>query len=95
MTLRGKQHGQSGLIFILALLVLLSAPSVCLALSAPDLVIVFNRNLPESREVAVYYAGKRRVPADNLVGVDVPTSEDMSREDFDQKLAPPVKSERG
>jgi uncharacterized protein (TIGR03790 family) len=91
MTLRGKQQGQSGLIFILALLVLLSTPAVCLALSAPDLVIVFNRNLPESREVAAYYAQKRRVPADNLVGVDVPASEDMSREDFDQKLAPPVR----
>ena len=62
MTLRGKQHGQSGLIFICALLAWLSVPSVALALSARDLVIVFNRNLPESREVAVYYAGKRRVP---------------------------------
>ena len=62
MTPRVKQHRQSGLISILVLLVLLSAPSVCLALSARDLVIVFNRNLPESREVAAYYAGKRRVP---------------------------------
>lgn len=61
------------------------------ALTARDLVIVFNRNLGESREVAAYYAGKRQVPADNLVGVEVPTSEDMSREDFDQKLAPPVR----
>ena len=91
MTLRIKQHRQSGLISILVLLVLLSAPSVSLALSARDLVIVFNRNLPESREVAAYYAGKRRAPMDNLVGVEVPASEDMSREDFDQKLAPPVR----
>jgi uncharacterized protein (TIGR03790 family) len=63
-----------------------------LALSARDLVIVFNRNLPESREVAVYYAGKRLVPVDNLVGVEVPTSEDMSRQDYDGKLVPPVKA---
>ena len=62
------------------------------ALSASDLVIVFNRNLPESREVAAYYAGKRRVPVDNLVGVDVPASEDMSRQDYDEKLVPPVKA---
>ena len=91
MTPRVKQHRQSGLIALLVLLVLLSAPSVSLALSAPDLIIVFNRNLPESREVAVYYAGKRQVPSDNLVGVEVPASEDMSRADFDQKLAPPVR----
>ena len=92
MTLRGKQHGLSGLIFILVLLAGLTVPSVALALSARDLVIVFNRNLPESREVAAYYAGKRRVPVDNLVGVEVPASEDMSRQDYDGKLVPPVKA---
>ena len=69
---------------------LLTAPSA--ALTAPDLIIVFNRNLPESQEVAAYYAGKRQVPLDNLVGVDVPTSEDMSRQDYDEKLVPPVKA---
>jgi len=92
MTPRVKQHRQSGLISILVLLVLLSAPSVSLALSPGDLVIVFNRNLPESREVAAYYAGKRQVPVDNLVGVDVSASEDMSRQDYDSKLVPPVKA---
>jgi uncharacterized protein (TIGR03790 family) len=92
MTPRVKQHRHSGLISILVLLVLLSTPSVSLALSARDLVIVFNRNLPESREVAAYYAQKRRVPADNLVGVEVSASEDMSRQDYDSKLVPPVKA---
>jgi uncharacterized protein (TIGR03790 family) len=75
----------------LALINLSQAHRSHAALTAPDLVIVFNRTLPESREVAAYYAGKRRVPLANLVGVEVPTSEDMSREDFNQKLAPPVK----
>ncbi|MBM4300176.1 MAG: TIGR03790 family protein [Deltaproteobacteria bacterium] len=91
MTLREK-HGQSGLIFILVLLAGLTSPSVSLALSARDLIIVFNRNLPESREVAAYYAGKRQAPVTNLVGVEVPASEDISRDDFDRKLAPPVRA---
>jgi uncharacterized protein (TIGR03790 family) len=92
MTLRGKPHGPSGLIFILVLCAGLLAPVVSLALSAPDLIVVFNRNLPESREVAADYAGKRRVPVDNLVGVDVPASEDMSQSDYEGKLVPPVKA---
>ena len=54
MTLRGKQHGLSGLIFIGALLAGLAVPAGALALSARDLVIVFNRNLPESQAVASY-----------------------------------------
>ena len=45
------------------LITLISAHRAVSALIAPDLIIVFNRNLPESREVAAYYAGKRRVPA--------------------------------
>lgn len=81
-----------GFIAFIILVVLSFAPSVCLALSARDLVIVFNRNQPESQTVAVYYARKRHVPAENLVGVEVPTSEDMSRQDFDRKLAPPVRA---
>jgi uncharacterized protein (TIGR03790 family) len=80
------------LIFSLVLLALVVVPSGARALSARDLVIVFNRNLPESRDVAAYYAKKRQVPADHLLGVEVPTSEGMAREDFDQKLVPPVKA---
>ncbi len=81
------------LVLLLPVVIILScAHGAVSALTASDLIIVFNRNLPESREVAAYYAGKRRVPADNLVGVEVPTSEDLSRKDYDEKLAPPVKA---
>ena len=56
------------LVLLLPVLITLSyAHGAVAALTAPDLIIVFNRNLPESREVAAYYAGKRRVPLDNLV----------------------------
>jgi uncharacterized protein (TIGR03790 family) len=76
----------------LILVAVLSTPTASLALSARDLIVVFNRNQPQSQAVAVYYAQKRQVPAANLVGVEVPTSEDMSRQDFDQNLVPPVKA---
>ena len=79
----------------MALLILMAwsfIPSVSLALSARDLVIVFNRNLPESQAIASYYANKRKVPPENLVGVDVSSSEDMTRKDYHEKLVPPVKA---
>ena len=76
--------------FILAAFVF--TPKVSLAVSASELVIVFNRNLAESRAVAAYYADKRKVPASNLVGVDVPATEEISRHDYDWKLVPPVKA---
>ena len=92
MTLRGTPLGQSGLIAFMALLVLVTVPAGAFALSPPDLVIVYNRNLPDSQAVASYYAQKRKVPGDHLVGVDVSFSEDMSREDYEKKLVPPIRA---
>jgi uncharacterized protein (TIGR03790 family) len=83
---------QSALIFFLVWCVLVSLPSGALALSARDLIIVYNRNVPESQAVASYYAKKRQVPADNLVGVQVSASEDMTRKEYDWKLVPPVRA---
>jgi uncharacterized protein (TIGR03790 family) len=90
---RPRRFGaKSGFMALVILVALLSVPSVSLALSSRDLIVVFNRDQPASRAVAVYYAKKRQVPAENLVGVEVPASEDMSRQDFDQKLVPPVRA---
>jgi uncharacterized protein (TIGR03790 family) len=76
--------------FILVALSL--TPKVSLGLSASELIIVFNRNLTESQAVASYYADRRKVPTANLVGVDVPATEEISRQDYDWKLVPPVKA---
>ncbi len=81
-----------GLIAFLVLVALLAVPAGAFGLSAHDLILVYNRNLPDSQAVAAYYAQKRQVPLDHLVAVDVSTTEDMSREDYDNKLVPPVRA---
>jgi uncharacterized protein (TIGR03790 family) len=80
------------LIAFLVLTALLAVPAGAFALSARDLILVYNRHLPDSRAVASYYAQKRKVPLDHLVGVDVSTTEDISREDYDHQLVPPVRA---
>jgi len=55
------------------------------------MIVVYNRNVPDSQNVASYYAEKRQVPLDNLVGVEVTPKEEMSRADFDQNLTPPLR----
>jgi uncharacterized protein (TIGR03790 family) len=87
-----RPHCQFWLIFFLVFCVLLAFPSGALALSARDLVVVYNRKVPESQAVAAYYAQKRHVPLANLVGVAVSPSEDMSRKDYDENLVPPVRA---
>jgi uncharacterized protein (TIGR03790 family) len=77
---------------VLLLLVLLLAPThPALALAPEDLIIVYNRNLPESEALARYYAAKRRVPADNLLAANVPASESISRDDYETQLAEPLR----
>ena len=56
-----------------------------------SVAVVFNKNLPASKQLAEYYAGKRGVPASHLFGADVnAASEVMSRADFRDKLQNPL-----
>lgn len=80
----------SALLFTL-LLCLTLASSIALALTPGDLIVVYNLNLVESKAVAGYYAQKRRVPWDNLLGVAVPIAEQLSRQEYEQNLLPPVR----
>ncbi len=82
-------------ILFLLLLAYPWAASAALALSPADLLIVYNRKYPESQAVANYYAAKRQVPPANLVAVAVATAEQISRQDFDQDLLPPVRQAAG
>ena len=48
--------------------------------------------MPESKDVSQYYALKRGVPITNLVGVDVPESENILRADYETNMIPPIRS---
>jgi uncharacterized protein (TIGR03790 family) len=82
---------QSWLILFVVFCGVITLPAAALALSPRDLIVVYNRNYPDSRGVALYYAEKRHVPPANLVGVAVSTRENMSRREFDDQLVPPVR----
>jgi uncharacterized protein (TIGR03790 family) len=61
------------------------------ALGPADVFVIYNKNVPASREVADHYAQKREVPAANLIGLDLPEGEDISRADYDKRLAAPLR----
>jgi uncharacterized protein (TIGR03790 family) len=72
----------------LALLVFASRAG---ALEPKDVWLVVNKNVPESRAVADHYIAKRGVPNGNVVALDLPKGEDVSRADYDTKLAAPLR----
>src|SRR5262245_66448010 len=75
----------------LSALFLLVFASPAFALEPKDVWLVVNKSVPESRQVAEHYCAKRGVPKENVVELDLPKGEDISRADYDTKLAGPLR----
>ena len=77
-------------IIVRALPGLLAWASGAWAQEGGQVVVVFNRRMPESRELADYYAQCRAVPTNQVFGFDLPTSETISRAEFRDLLQKPL-----
>ncbi len=55
-----------------------------------EVVIVYNTKVPESRQIANYYAAKRLVPESQIFGYALTTNQDISRKEFRDELQMPL-----
>ena len=55
-----------------------------------QVVVVYNSRVPESKSVAAHYAAVRHVPAAQVVALDLPTGEDMTRQEYRDRLQMPL-----
>ncbi|MBU3665641.1 MAG: TIGR03790 family protein [Chthoniobacterales bacterium] len=55
-------------------------------------LVVFNSRDPDSRSLAEYYAQRRRIPSDQVVALDCPTDEEISRKDFADTIESPLRA---
>lgn len=72
-----------------AALLFLATPA--LALAPDELLLIANRKVPQSEQLARFYAQQRQVPADRIVLLDLPTGDDMPGEAFDERVALPIR----
>jgi len=60
----------------------------------PDLaahtLVVYNRADPDSQPLAEFYAKARSIPADRVVGLDCPVTEEITRAEFETKIRKPL-----
>jgi uncharacterized protein (TIGR03790 family) len=56
-----------------------------------QLAILVNKNSPESVKLGDYYAEKRRVPPQQILALDLPTTDDLSRARYAEYVVPTVK----
>src|SRR5258706_9505258 len=80
----------SGLLVGLGLCRCLASGQLAPASKPSEVIVVYNKNLPESKGVAEYYADKRGVPKAQLFGFSVTTNEEMSRLEFRDSLQKPL-----
>lgn len=81
-----------------ALLAATAVPSPAAEAPAPDVAVVFNTRMRDSRAVAEHYAQRRGVPERQVIGLALPESEEMSRADYRARLEGPLRDalrERG
>lgn len=64
------------------------------AVPAPESVaILYNSAVPESRQLAELYRDSRGIPAENLIGLKMPATADISRQEYEETIANPLRAE--
>ncbi len=58
--------------------------------AAAETAVVFNPDFPGSQELANYYAEKRHIPMERIIGLRCPQEDSMSRGEFDSLLRQPL-----
>jgi len=65
---------------------------------APATIVVFNKDIPESIELAKFYAQKRGIARDHVIGLSVSKTEEIGRDEYDTMIRDPLRAvfkERG
>jgi uncharacterized protein (TIGR03790 family) len=58
---------------------------------APLTIVIFNSNIPESAELAKFYAEKRAIARDHVVGLACSRDEEITRDEYDRTIAEPLR----
>jgi uncharacterized protein (TIGR03790 family) len=62
------------------------------AIEPADVFLLVNKNTPASQAIAHHYCDQRSVPRDNIVVLDLPTGEDITRVEYNTKLLAPLRA---
>lgn len=78
------------ILFIMLLAPLADVESAA-ALTADQVALVVNRNLPASVTLAEYYAKARSIPKGNIIELSLPVTEEISFDQYERAVVPPIR----
>ena len=79
-------------ILISTLLTLLLQSIVNAAIEPNKVAVIYNTQSEASKDLAEFYIKMRGIPKENLVGIDLPDREQITREDYNSKLRDPLRN---
>jgi uncharacterized protein (TIGR03790 family) len=82
---------KSLMLLIMLLLVIVCGSAYAAENLPAQTLVVFNNIVPDSEALAKFYAEKRGIAGDHLVGLDCPPQEEISREEYDATIAEPLR----
>jgi uncharacterized protein (TIGR03790 family) len=77
-------------LFLSVVLHLLSA-GLALALAPDEIALVVNRNVPESIQLAQFYAQARNIPDGQIIELDLPNADEVPFDTYERQVTPQVK----
>src|SRR6185436_7208904 len=60
------------------------------AQAGESVVLIYNQRVPESKAVADHYAKVRQVPTNQIIGLSLPTTQTMTRDEYNRDLQLPL-----
>ena len=57
---------------------------------ASHLLVVYNQNDPDSKDLAAYYATRRNIDADHILAIACPTREEITRSQYNETIREPI-----
>ena len=79
------------LVLFLLVVALLAAPAAA-ALTADELVLIVNGNIPASVKTAEFYAQARQVPAGRIIKLNLPAGEEIPLAKYEEEVVPQVRA---
>jgi uncharacterized protein (TIGR03790 family) len=58
-----------------------------------SVAVLYNSAIPESRQLAELYRDSRDIPPENLIGLKMPVTPDVSRQQYEETIAKPLRAE--
>jgi uncharacterized protein (TIGR03790 family) len=79
------------LLILLAGVSALILPGRALALQPDEIALIVNSNVPESTQLAQFYATARHIPDNRILVLDLPVGDDISFKDYEEQVVPKVR----